>query len=246
MRTIIVDDEPLARQMIREYLGDFPDIKIVAECRNGRQAVRMINEENPDLVFLDIRMPGMDGFEVLEHLRSIPRVIFSTAYNDFALRAFEVNAVDYLLKPYDRNRFGKAVRRVLQDRRIPPGEFERIVRLLQEARQTSKFPTRFFVRVGRKIVAVETGQIVWIEAEGDYTKLHTRGQEYLCNLCLSDLERRLDPSDFVRVHRSSIIARRSVKQLESDGEGGLIATLNDSTNVRVSRAHAAKIKELIW
>jgi two-component system LytT family response regulator len=246
MRAVIVDDEPLARQIIREYLADFPDVKVVGECKNGRQAIRTINEEKPDLVFLDIRMPGMDGFEVLEHLQSIPRIIFSTAYNDFALKAFEVNAVDYLLKPYDRKRFAKAVRRVVQDRTIRPDEFERIVRLLQEARQTSKYPAQIFVRVGKKILAVQTDQVLWIEAEGDYAKLHTEAGWHLCNLSLSTLEHRLDPSKFVRVHRSSIVARRSVRQLKSDGEGGFVATLQNNTQVRVSRAYAAKIKELIW
>jgi two-component system LytT family response regulator len=246
MRAVIVDDEPLARQIIGEYLADFPDIKVVGECKNGRQAIRTINEEKPDLVFLDIRMPGMDGFEVLEHLQSIPRIIFSTAYNDFALKAFEVNAVDYLLKPYDRKRFAKAVRRVVQDRTIPPDEFERIVRLLQEARQTSKYPAQIFVRVGKKILAVQTDQVLWVEAEGDYAKLHTGSAWYLCNLSLAHLERRLDPSKFVRVHRSSIVARRSVKQLKSDGEGGFLATLQDGAQVRVSRAYAAKMRELIW
>jgi two-component system LytT family response regulator len=191
-------------------------------------------------------MPGMDGFEVLQHLQSIPRIIFSTAYNDFALKAFEVNAVDYLLKPYDRKRFGKAVRRVVQERTIPPGEFERIVKLLQEARQTSKYPAQIFVRVGKKIVAVQTDQVLWIEADRDYAKLHTATEWYLCNLSLAHLERRLDPSKFVRVHRSSIVARRSVKQLKSDGEGGFIATLQNGAQVRVSRVYAGKMRELIW
>ena len=246
MRAVIVDDEPLARQMIREYLADFPDVKIVGECKNGRQAVRTINDEKPDLVFLDIRMPGMDGFEVLEHLKSIPRIIFSTAYDDFALKAFEVNAVDYLLKPYDRKRFAKSVRKVLQQQQVPAGDFERIVKLLQEARQTSKYPTQIFVRAGNKIVAVQTEQVLWVEADGDYAKLHTEEGSHLSNLSLNALVSRLDPAKFVRVHRSSIVARRAVKQLKSDGEGGFVATLQNGAQVRVSRAHAAKMRELIW
>jgi two-component system LytT family response regulator len=246
MRAVIVDDEPLARQIIREYLADFPDVKVVGECKNGRQAVRIINEEKPGLVFLDIRMPGMDGFEVLEHLKSIPRIIFSTAYNDFAIKAFEVNAVDYLLKPYDRKRFAKAVRRAMDRHEVSRGDFERIVKLLQEARQTSKYPSQIFVRVGRKIIAVQTEQVLWIEAEGDYTKLHTEEGSHLSNLSLNALEGRLDPAKFVRLHRSSIVARRAVKQLKSDGEGGFVAMLQNGAQIRVSRAYATKMRELIW
>jgi len=246
MRAIIVDDERLARQVIKEYLADFPEIVVAGECKNGRQAVRMINDEQPDLVFLDIRMPGMDGFEVLEHLKSVPRIIFSTAYNDYALKAFEVSAVDYLLKPYDEKRFAKAVRRVLQERSMRTEEFERVVGLLQEVRQTSKHPTQVFVRAAKRIVAVQTKDILWIEAEGDYAKLHKADGWFLCNLGVNALEQRLDPSTFVRVHRSSIVARQAVKQLVSDGEGGYVATLQNGASVRVSRAYARKVKELIW
>ncbi len=246
IRAIIVDDEPLARQMIKEYLEDFPEIRVVGECRNGRQAIKSINEQKPDLVFLDIRMPGMDGFEVLEHLKVIPQIVFSTAYNDFALKAFEVNAVDYLLKPYDRKRFAKAVRRVLQRRQKPTEEFDRLVKLLQQIRESPMEPRRIFVRVGKKIVSAQTDDILWIEAEGDYTKLHTANETYLCNLSLNALEERLGSSRFVRVHRSYMIAKDSVEHLKSDGEGGFVATLKNRANVRVSRTYAGAIKALIW
>jgi len=246
IRALIVDDEPLARKLIKEYLEEFAQIRLIGECRNGRQAVKMINQEKPDLVFLDVRMPGMDGFEVLEHLSFVPRIIFSTAYNDFALRAFEVNAVDYLLKPYDRKRFAKSLERVLHPRLMPSEKFDRIIRLLQDARQTSDYPSQIFVRVGRKIVAVQTAQILWIEADGDYTKLHTADTSYLCNLSLNVLEGRLEPSRFVRVHRSFLIARDAVKQLAPDGEGGYVATLTNNSRVRISRTYAPRIKNQIW
>ena len=246
MRAIIVDDEPLARQIIKEYLEDFPEIKVIAECQNGRQAIKAINQEKPDLVFLDIRMPGIDGFAVLEHLRSMPRIIFSTAHNDFALKAFEVNAVDYLLKPYDRKRFSKAVQRVLQQHQPSTKELDRILSLLQQTREAAAFPSRIFVRLGKKIVTIQTSDILFIEADGDYTQLHAANVSYLCNLSLNELEERLDPSRFVRVHRSFIVAQDAVEHLASDGEGGFVAKLKNGARVRVSRTYAGRIKPLIW
>jgi two-component system LytT family response regulator len=241
-----VDDEPLARKFLKEYLRDFPEIKIVGECRNGRQAVKAINENKPDLVFLDIRMPGMDGFEVIEHLKHIPRIIFSTAYGDYALKAFEANAVDYLLKPYDRKRFARAVQKAV-DRSIKSNdEIERIIRVLQQSKETEGYPTHIFVRVGRKIVSVQVGDIVWIEAEGDYTRLHTDNGTHLCNLAMNTLEEKLSPSGFLRVHRSYMIAKDFVEYLTGDGEGGFIAVLKNKTRVKVSRTYAVKIRDVIW
>jgi two-component system LytT family response regulator len=245
LRAVIVDDEPLAREMIKEYLADFPDVQVVAECGNGRQAVTVINREKPDLIFLDIQMPGMNGFEVLEHLEALPHIIFSTAYDEFALQAFEVNAIDYLLKPYSRDRFAKAVQRAVQQRALRRNELDRILSLLQASRQRGEYSDRIFVRVGQKIVPVQTQDILWIEAAGDYAQLHTVGQIYVCNMGLGELQKRLDPGRFARVHRSSIIALSALKHLESDGEGGFIATLKDGTRVRVSRSHAAKVRDLI-
>jgi two-component system LytT family response regulator len=246
MRCVIVDDEPLARQIVREYLGDFPSIEVSAECGNGKQAVRTINQKKPELVFLDIRMPGMDGFEVLERLTYLPSVIFSTAYSDFALKAFEVNAIDYLLKPYDRKRFAKAVQRVVQRGRPRAEEFNRLLGLLQDARGHSGHPDRFFVRLGRRLLSVRTSEIQWIKADGDYSKLHTPKEEFFCNLSLNALEQQLDPGRFIRVHRSSIVAKDAIQTLSGDGEGGFIASLTNNVKVRVSRTYAGKIKALIW
>jgi two-component system LytT family response regulator len=244
--TILVDDEPLARKLLKEYLQDFPQIKIVGECKNGRQAIKAINENKPNLVFLDIRMPGIDGFEVLENLKHVPSIIFSTAYGDYALKAFEANAVDYLLKPYDRKRFARAVQKALERSTKSDDEIERIVRVLQQSKETEGCPTHIFVRVGRKIVSVQVGDIVWIEAEGDYTRLHTNSGTHFCNLAMNTLEEKLNPSGFIRVHRSYIIAKDSVEHLTGDGEGGFIAVLKNKTRVKVSRTYAAKIRDVIW
>ena len=246
LTAILVDDEPLARKLLREYLEDFPEISVLAECRNGRQAVKAINENKPDLVFLDIRMPGMDGFEVLEQLTYMPRIIFSTAFGDYALKAFELNAVDYLLKPYDRKRFTRAIRKVLDRARQPGDEIDKIVRLLQRAGEQGETPTRIFVRVGRKIISIQVDDILWIEADGDYSQLHTNTGTHICNLSLNALEERLDPGRFLRVHRSSMVARPAIEQLASDGEGGYIALLKDKSKVKVSRSYAAKFRDIIW
>jgi two-component system LytT family response regulator len=246
MRCVIVDDEPLARQIVREYLEDFPSIKIIDECRSGKQAVKTINKEKPDLVFLDIRMPGMDGFDVLEHLTYLPSVIFSTAYSDFALKAFDVNAVDYLLKPYDRKRFAKAVQQVLQRGHPKTEEFNKLLQFLQDVTAHSQCPDRIFVRLGKRILSVQISKIQWIEADGDYSKLHAPTDEYFCNSSLNALEQRLDPKQFIRVHRSFIIAKDAIETLTGDGEGGFIATLTSKVKVRVSRTYSGKIKGLIW
>ena len=191
-------------------------------------------------------MPGMDGFEVIEHLKHIPRIIFSTAYGDYALKAFEANAVDYLLKPYDRKRFARAVQKAV-DRSIKSNdEIERIIRVLQQSKETEGYPTHIFVRVGRKIVSVQVGDIVWIEAEGDYTRLHTDNGTHLCNLAMNTLEEKLSPSGFLRVHRSYMIAKDFVEYLTGDGEGGFIAVLKNKTRVKVSRTYAVKIRDVIW
>lgn len=246
MTSILIDDEPLARKLLKEYLQDFPDIKIIAECKNGRQAIKAINENKPDLIFLDIRMPGMDGFEVLENLKYMPRIIFSTAHDDYALKAFEMNAVDYLLKPYDRKRFSRALQKVTNQTIQSNNDIDRIVQVLQQSKETKGYPQHIFVRIGRKIKSIQVNDIVWIESDGDYTSLHTNSGIHLCNLSLNTLEDRLDPSCFLRIHRSYIIASNSIENLASDGEGGFVAILKDKSKVKVSRTYAAKIRHIIW
>ncbi len=243
IHAIIVDDEPLARDLINEYLHEYPEIEVVAQCSNGRQAIEAINARAPDLVFLDVQMPGLNGFDVLEALAYLPHIVFSTAHDDFALQAFETGAVDYLLKPYNRGRFRKAVERVIRQHRLRQDPSERLAALLQ-ARQTT-YLDRLFVRVGDKIVPVQADDILWIEAAGDYSKLYTETQGYLCNLGIGALEARLDPARFARVHRSALIALAALEHFASDGEGGYIATLRNRDQVRVSRSYAPKIRDYI-
>lgn len=244
IRTVIVDDEPLARGIIKEYLEHYPDLELIAECGNGREAIQVINEMNPDLVFLDIQMPGINGFEVLEQLQNPPNIIFSTANDSFAIDAFETGAVDYLLKPYNEERFGKAVSRVLNPKKegLAPEQLEHVIEAIKHPKALLN---QLFVRVSDRIIPIPTKSILWIEAAGDYTMLHTNTKEYLCTQRIGALESRLDPSVFVRVHRSSIIALSGVAHIKSDGEGGYLATMQDQAVVRISRSYAGKVRDLI-
>lgn len=245
MKTIIIDDEPLARQIIREFLQAFAQVEIIAECENGRQAVAAINQHQPDLIFLDVQMPGLNGFQVLEKINHVPAIIFSTAYDEYAIRAFEVNAVDYLLKPFDRERFAAAVERALDRHAGVGSEMEKLLRLLQHIEPAGSFSDRLLVRSGERIVPVRVTDIDWLEAADDYTLLHAGSAKHLCSLGLSELEKRLPLRQFLRVHRSAIINTARIRHLEKDGEGGMIATMTNGAEVKVSRKYAALLRELV-
>ncbi|MGH7490873.1 MAG: LytR/AlgR family response regulator transcription factor [bacterium] len=244
IKAILIDDEPLARQVMREFLQAFPQIEIIIECENGRQAVAAINRHKPDLIFLDVQMPVLSGFEVLEHVEHIPAVIFCTAYDEFAIRAFEVNAVDYLLKPYDRQRFALAVQRALERRAGANAELERLLRLLQHAQKPEAFADRLLIRGGDRIVPMHVAEIEWIEAADDYTILHAGHARHLCSGGLGELENRLNPQQFMRVHRSAIINLTRIKHLEKDGEGGMLATMTNGEQVKISRRYAASVRRI--
>ena len=245
VRTIIVDDEPLARSIIKEFLQDYEaQIKLVAECTNGREAITQIHATKPDLVLLDIQMPGLNGFDVIEQLTFIPQIIFSTANDSFAIEAFETGAIDYLLKPYNKDRFGTAIQRVLQNQHVQL-EREAMQQFIKSVRQPASFVDQLFVRVAEKIFPVNTGQILWIEAAGDYSSLHTEEKSFLCSQGIGSLEKKLNPSQFVRVHRSAIVALGAISHITSDGEGGYHATLKNHQQVKVSRSYASRVREWI-
>jgi len=228
-RVLIADDEASARALIREYLADYPGVRIVGECRNGLEAAEVLSHEPVDLLFLDIEMPGRDGFEVLEQLIEPPVVIFSTAYGAHAVRAFEVDACDYLLKPYDRARFAVAMTKALANAPRTP--------------RASRSPLdRLLVRDGRRIVPVRPKEIVWLEAADDYCVIHTLEDRILSSRGLGELEGYLSPQRFVRVHRSAIINLDYLIDLEKDGHGGMIAHLQGGAVVRVSRTRAADLR----
>lgn len=239
-----MDDEPLARSIIREFLQDYDQIEIIAECVNGREAIVCVESEQPDLMFLDIQMPGLNGFDVIEQLQHIPQIIFSTANDSFAIDAFETGAIDYLLKPYNKERFGTAVGRVLQNQHVAL-ERETMQYFLKSIKQPASYADHLFVRVAEKIFPVATHDILWVEAAGDYSNLHTAERSYLCSQGIGALEKKLDPSVFVRVHRSAIVSLHAIAHIVSDGEGGYRATLKNNHKLRVSRSYAGRVRDWI-
>jgi len=245
VRTLIVDDEPLARRGVVLRLRKFRDIEVVGECGDGPSAVEKILELTPDVVFLDVQMPGMDGFEVLRALprESMPAVIFLTAYEQHALRAFEVHALDYLLKPVNDERFGDAIRRARQigDSGSRIRMAERILEMLD--RKSAKYVTRFPVRIGSRIQLVIADDIEWIRAAGDYAELHTSGQCYLVRETMNSLEEKLDPAQFLRIHRSRIVRAGCVRELRSIDNREYLLKLSDGSEHRSSRSYADRLDD---
>ena len=240
-KVIIVDDEKAGRQLINEYLEDYPDLIVLGEANNGVDAVKMINEFKPDLVFLDIQMPGMTGFDVLKHLEELPQIIFSTAYDQYALKAFEVHAVDYLLKPYTKDRFKIAVERLFQNAETNKAETLTNSLLMESA----NYPAKILVQSQNKLVTVAVEDVIRIEAFGDYSKLITEDKTYLSNYGISTLEEKLNPAIFIRVHRSSIINLNKVKELNKYTKSYDVVMQNDDV-VRVSRGYMDNIKKLMY
>jgi two-component system LytT family response regulator len=244
VRAVIVDDEPLARRGVKLRLREFKDVEVVGECADGASAVEKILELSPDVVFLDVQMPGMDGFEVLRALprENLPLVIFLTAYEQHALHAFEVHALDYLLKPVDDERFGAAVQRARQvgdsDSKVQMAE--RILQMLQ--RDSVRYPSRFPVRTGSRIQVVLTVDIDWVAAAGDYAELHSGGRCYLLRETMSSLEEKLDPKQFLRIHRSWILRVGRIRELRGIDNREYLVKLSDGSEHRSSRTYADRLE----
>ncbi|MEM9000462.1 MAG: LytTR family DNA-binding domain-containing protein [Bacteroidota bacterium] len=236
-KVIIADDEKAGRTLIKQYLEDYPELVLVAEVNNGVDAISEINRFKPDLVFLDIQMPGKTGFEVLTYLEVLPDIIFSTAYDEYALKAFEVHAVDYLLKPYTKKRFKLAVERLSLDN-------QKLGNLTESLLMENTYPARVLVHQNRKLITVAIDDIFWVEAFGDYSKLHTEKQVLLSNFGITELEQKLNPKKFMRVHRSSIINLDKVKELNKYGKSYDVTLLNGDI-VRVSRGYMDALKKIM-
>jgi two-component system, LytTR family, response regulator len=245
VRALIVDDEPLARRGVALRLQQFRDVEIVGECGDGASAVEKILELAPDVVFLDVQMPGMDGFDVLRALPQgeLPSVIFLTAYEQHALRAFEVHALDYVLKPVDDERFSVAVQRArqVQDTGSRIQMAERMMHLLNE--ETGKYVSRFPVRVGSRIQVVHTDDIEWIAAAGDYAELHCGGRCHLLRETMTALEQKLNPSQFLRIHRSRIVRASCVRELRPIDNREYLVKLSDGSEHRSSRTYAERLDD---
>ncbi len=241
MRVIIVDDEELARGVVREYLGAHADVEIVAECANGFEAVKSIAELEPDLVFLDIQMPKLDGFEVVELAGRKARYIFVTAYDQYALKAFEIHAIDYLLKPFSQKRLDEALAHARSSLGSQPG----LAAAVAEAAQRTKPLERVLIRDGAKVHVVAADTIDFIEAQDDYVRISAEGKSWLKTQRLSDLESQLDPQVFLRIHRSYIVNVERISRIEQAGKDSHMAILKDGARIPISRTGYQKVRNLI-
>jgi len=245
VRALIVDDEPLARRGVTLRLQKFADIEIVGECGDGLSAMEKILELSPDVVFLDVQMPGMNGFEVLRSLptESLPGVIFLTAYEQHALQAFEVHALDYLLKPVDDVRFAAAIDRArrLMDSASKTRMAERVLAML--GRSPEKYTKRFVVRTASRIQIVLVEDTDWISAAGDYAELHVCGRAHLLRETMNSLQQKLDPAKFLRIHRSRMVRTGCIVELRGIDNREYIVKLSDGSEHRSSRTYADRLEE---
>ena len=245
MRVAIVDDEPLARGVLREYLARHDDIDIVAECANGFEAVKAIAELAPELVFLDIQMPRLDGFEVAELIGARTRLIFVTAYDQYALKAFECHALDYLLKPFSEQRFEQALAHARAQRSVQADLHASVQALAREAATRAAPLDRVLIRDGAKVHVIASARIDYIEAQDDYICIRSEGKSYLKSQTLAELETQLDPAKFLRVHRSYLLNIDGIGRIEAATKDSHVAILRDDTRIPVSKAGYQKLKVLV-
>jgi two-component system LytT family response regulator len=244
MKAILIDDEPLARLMVKEYLQPYANIEIVAECNDGFEGVKAINQHQPDLIFLDIQMPKITGFEMLELIDNPPKVIFTTAFEEFAIKAFEAHAVDYLLKPFSKERFDKAMNKLLlQQRTTVDGKATQDV--LETASQAPAQSNRIVVKDGGKIKIIPITQVQYLEAADDYVRIHTADGKFLKKKTMGFFEASLPAEQFVRVHRSYIINTSLITRIDPYEKDSHLALLSTGAKIAVSRSGYAKLKEVL-
>lgn len=249
IKTLIVDDEPLARERLRVLLEAQPDIEVLGECGDGREAVEAIEAQRPELVFLDIQMPELDGFQVLENLDvdPLPVVIFVTAFNQHAIRAFEVHALDYLLKPFDKERFELALSRARNHlNRSQGGDLtQKLSALLADLRPEPKTTDRLVIKTSGKVVFLRTAEIDWIEAADNYLNLHVGADSHLLRETMASIEERLDPAQFLRISRSTIVNIERIKELQPMFHGDYTVILRNGTRLTLSRGYRDKLQQLL-
>jgi two-component system LytT family response regulator len=249
VRVLVADDEPLARERLRTLLAHEDWVELIGECPNGLEAIDAISRLKPDLVFLDIQMPGASGFEVIEAVGPgrMPLVVFVTAFDQYALRAFDVHALDYLLKPFDRERFHEALVRARQHlERRGNGDLERrLLELVQDLTPSAQRLERFVIKAGGRVFFVRADEIDWIEAAGNYVKLHVGNDSHLFRETMNSLETQLDPDTFFRIHRSHIVNIERVKELQPWFNGEYVVFLRNGTRLTLSRGYREKLQERI-
>ncbi|WP_420316381.1 LytR/AlgR family response regulator transcription factor [Ekhidna sp.] len=243
IRTLIIDDEHLARQIIRDYLKEDSQMEIIGECGDGFDGFKQIIELKPDLVFLDVMMPKLTGFEMLELVERPPVIVFSTAYDEYAIKAFEQNAVDYLLKPYSKERFIEAVNKAKD--KLDHSTDQKAIHKVIENHQRPETLSRVAVRNGSKIHIVSADKIKYIEAQDDYVKLHTYDGNFLKQQTMKYYENHLSENDFLRIHRSYIVRLKEISRVELMGKDTHVVLLQDGTQLSVSRSGYSRLKEVL-
>ncbi|MFB2120261.1 LytR/AlgR family response regulator transcription factor [Parapedobacter sp. 2B3] len=244
IKAVLVDDEPLARSMVAEYLEGYPQVEVVAECNDGFEGAKAIMQYQPDLVFLDIQMPKINGFEMLEIIDSQPAVIFTTAFDEYAIQAFERHAVDYLLKPITKTRFDRAMDKFLDSQQADVGK-RNTRSLLDKIHQTDGRLERVVVKTGAKIKIIPVSSIIYLEADDDYVKIHTQEGVFMKNKTMASFEEQLDPAQFVRVHRSFIVKVDHIARLEPHEKDSYVAVLADGKQVSVSKSGYTRLKQTL-
>lgn len=248
IRTLIVDDEPLARDRVRRFLRDESDVEIIGECGNGKEAISAIKDQKPDLVFLDIQMPEKNGFDVVRALgaRDLPVIVFVTAYDQYALQAFDVHAQDYLLKPFTRERIHRSVERARKQ--INSGRAgnmdERLLALLSDLRHEKKYLERLVVKTTGRVFFLRADEIDWIEAAGNYIKVHSGRESHMIRETMNGIEAKLDPEKFLRIHRSTVVHIDRIKELHPMFSGDYEVILRDGTELALSRNYRERFLEL--
>lgn len=236
IRAILIDDEPLARSIVREYLQAFPQIAVEEECMDGFEGIKAIQRLKPDLVFLDIQMPKINGFEMLELVEELPKVIFTTAFDEYAMKAFEINAVDYLLKPFSKERFDKAIQKVIDMPAAPSPQ------LVEEGNNVYlQQSQRIVIRDQGKIIIIPLVDILYFEADDDYVKIHTKDKIYLKNKTLAYYEKALEGTSFLRVHRSYLVNTLSIARIDPYGKENFTAQLSNGNVISVSKSGYSKL-----
>jgi two-component system LytT family response regulator len=241
---VIVDDEKLARDLLLEYIQQMPNLQVLGEASKGKDAVELIDKVKPDLVFLDVQMPGMTGFDVVDEITHDPHVIFCTAYDQYAIKAYEKDAVDYILKPLDQERFKLAVDRAINRMRLEQNNVGEFLRNMKTENKNS-YDSHIFVQKSEKLLNLPVDEIVYLEASGDYTILSTKNDQFVSSSGIGKLEEILNPETFIRVHRSTIININSLKEIEKHFNGGMVVKMLNGKSFPVSRTYAKLIRKKV-
>jgi two-component system LytT family response regulator len=245
IKALIVDDENLARDIVKNYLRKFPEIELIGECSNGFDALKQINDLSPDLIFLDIQMPKITGFEMLEIIENPPVIIFTTAFDQYALKAFEVNATDYLLKPFSEERFAEAIQKAIKQIENRADSNKRIGDLIKHIERKEEFLERVVVKSGQKISIIPVGDVKYFEAQDDYVMIYTDKGNFLKQKTMKYFEENLDPAEFIRIHRSYIVRISNIKQIELFEKETYFVILNDGKKLPASKTGYQGLKEIL-